>query len=56
MTDYKATARREDDLWVIEVNGVGVTQAEDITDAWAMAEDLIAAMGRPAGPVWLEAS
>ena len=44
MTRYTARATREDPFWVIEVEGVGTTQALDLDEAMEMARDLVAAM------------
>lgn len=44
MSAYTATARRQDRWWIVDVDGVGVTQGRDMADAKAMAADLIAAM------------
>lgn len=41
---YPVTARREGDWWVIDVEGVGVTQAKRIDKVEHMARDLVAAM------------
>ncbi|HVK23925.1 MAG TPA: hypothetical protein VM677_21445 [Actinokineospora sp.] len=41
---YRATASREGRYWVVEVDGVGVTQGRGATEAVAMARDLIVAM------------
>ena len=41
---YSTTARREGDWWVIEVDGVGVTQAKRLDKVAHMARDLVAAM------------
>ena len=44
MADYTATAICEGDYWVIDVAGVGATQAGSIDDIEEMAVDLITAM------------
>jgi hypothetical protein len=44
MTDYTATAICEGDHWVIDVSGVGSTQADSIDDLEEMALDLVIAM------------
>jgi hypothetical protein len=44
MTDYTATAICEGDHWVIDVPGVGTTQAETVDDLEDMAVDLVTAM------------
>jgi hypothetical protein len=44
MADYTATAIREGDYWVIDVPGVGSTQADSIDDIEEMAVDLVIAM------------
>ena len=44
MADYTATAIREGDSWVIDVPGVGTTQADSIDDIEEMAVDLVTAM------------
>ena len=44
MPDYTATAISEGDHWVIDVPGVGTTQAEGIEELEEMALDLIVAM------------
>jgi hypothetical protein len=44
MADYTATAIREGDYWVIDVPGVGTTQADSIDDIENMAVDLVTAM------------
>ena len=44
MTDYTATAISEGDRWVIDVPGVGTTQADSIDDLEEMALDLVVAM------------
>ncbi len=41
---YNVTARREGDWWVIDVDGVGVTQAKRLDKVEHMARDLVAAM------------
>ncbi|MBB3084436.1 hypothetical protein [Geodermatophilus sabuli] len=44
MADYTATAVSEGDHWVIDVPGVGTTQADRVEDLEEMALDLIVAM------------
>lgn len=44
MPDYTATAISEGDHWVIDVPGVGTTQADGIEELGEMALDLIVAM------------
>ena len=44
MADYIATAIREGDYWVIDVPGVGSTQADTVDDIEEMAVDLVIAM------------
>jgi hypothetical protein len=44
MPDYIATAIREGDQWVIDVPGVGTTQADSLEDIEDMAIDLVTAM------------
>jgi hypothetical protein len=44
MADYTATAICEGDHWVIDVSGVGSTQADSIDDLEEMALDLVIAM------------
>ena len=44
MADYIATAICEGDYWVIDVPGVGTTQADRIDDIEDMAVDLVIAM------------
>ncbi|MGX7825330.1 hypothetical protein ACTG9Q_09570 [Actinokineospora sp. 24-640] len=52
MKTYQATARREDEWWVVEVDGVGVTQGRSTAEAHRMAVDLVAVMtGVPVGTV-----
>ena len=41
MAEYTATAVREGDLWVIDVPGVGTTQADSIDDIEKVAVDLV---------------
>ena len=43
MADYTATAIREGDIWVVDVPGVGTTQADTLDDIHAMAVDLVTA-------------
>ncbi|MCW2543068.1 MAG: hypothetical protein JWM40_620 [Frankiales bacterium] len=44
MTERVAKVSREGRFWLVEVSGVGVTQARRLDDAQAMAADLIAVM------------
>ncbi len=44
MAEYTATAICEGDYWVIDVPGVGTTQADSIDDIEEMAVDLVIAM------------
>ena len=44
MAGYTATATSEGDHWVIDVPGVGTTQADRMEDLEDMARDLIIAM------------
>ena len=44
MADYTATAICEGDHWVIDVPGVGTTQADSVDDLEEMALDLVVAM------------
>jgi hypothetical protein len=44
MPDYTATAISEGDHWVIDVTGVGTTQADGIEELEEMAFDLVIAM------------
>jgi len=44
MSDYTATAVCEGDRWVIDVPGIGTTQADTVDDIEDMAVDLVAAM------------
>jgi hypothetical protein len=44
MADYTATAISEGDHWVIDVPGVGTTQADTVEDLEEMALDLVVAM------------
>jgi hypothetical protein len=44
MADYTATAIAEGDHWVIDVPGVGTTQAETVDELEEMALDLVVAM------------
>ena len=44
MADYTATAICEGDHWVIDVPGVGTTQADSVDDLEQMAVDLVIAM------------
>jgi hypothetical protein len=44
MADYTATAICEGDYWVIDVPGVGTTQADSVDDIEEMAVDLVTAM------------
>ena len=44
MADYTAIAICEGDHWVIDVPGVGTTQADSVDDLEEMALDLVIAM------------
>ncbi len=44
MASYTATAICEGDHWVIDVPGVGTTQADSVDDLEEMALDLVIAM------------
>ena len=44
MADYSATAICEGDHWVIDVPGIGTTQADSVDDLEQMALDLVIAM------------
>ena len=44
MADYTATAIAEGDRWVIDIPGVGTTEADSIDDIEDMAVDLVIAM------------
>jgi hypothetical protein len=44
MADYTATAISEGDHWVIDVDGVGTTQADSVDDIEEMAVDLVIAL------------
>ena len=44
MSDDTATAVREGDRWVIDVAGIGTTQADTLDDIEDMAVDLVTAM------------
>jgi hypothetical protein len=44
MADYTATAIREGDYWVVDVPGVGTTQADTLDEIQDMAVDLVTAM------------
>ena len=44
MPDYTATAICEGDYWVIDVQGVGTTQADTVDHIEEMALDLVTAM------------
>lgn len=44
VSSYRATAHREGDWWVIDVDGVGVTQAKRLDKVEHMARDLAAAV------------
>ena len=44
MAEYAATAICEGDHWVIDVAGVGTTQAASVDDVEEMALDLVIAM------------
>jgi hypothetical protein len=43
MADYTATAISEGDYWVIDVDGVGTTQADSVDNIERMAVDLVIA-------------
>jgi hypothetical protein len=44
MADYAATAVCEGDHWVIDVPGIGTTQADSVDNLQEMALDLVVAM------------
>jgi hypothetical protein len=44
MADYTATAICEGDHWVIDVPGIGTTQADSVDDLEEMALELVIAM------------
>ena len=44
MANYVATAIAEGDHWVIDVAGIGTTQADSVDDLEEMAVDLVTAM------------
>jgi hypothetical protein len=44
VSSYTATAYREGDWWVVEVEGVGVTQAKRLDQVEHMARDMVAIM------------
>lgn len=44
MADYTATAIREGDYWVIDVDGVGTTQADSLDNIEGVAVDLVTAV------------
>ena len=44
MADFTATAISEGDHWVIDVPGVGTTQADSVEDVEEMTLDLVIAM------------
>jgi hypothetical protein len=44
VSTYTATAHREGDWWVVEVEGVGVTQAKRLDQVEDMARDMVALM------------
>ena len=44
MADYTATAICEGDHWVIDVPGVGTTEADSVDDVEEMAVELVTAM------------
>jgi hypothetical protein len=44
MAEYTATAVCEGDYWVIDVPGIGTTQADTVEDIEDMAVDLVTAM------------
>jgi len=41
MSTYRATAHREGRWWVVEVDGLGVTQGRSLAEARYMAEDYV---------------
>lgn len=52
MTTYNAEVVREGRMWVVTVEGVGVTQGRTLAEAGRMADDLVVAMkGEPAEAV-----
>lgn len=51
MSEYSAVARLEGRWWVVEVPPVGVTQGRNLTEAKAMAVDLVTAMTGDTNPV-----
>ena len=44
MADYTATAICEGDHWVVDVPGIGTTQADSVDDIEEMAVELVVAM------------
>lgn len=44
MSSYRATVHREGDWWVIDVDGIGVTQAKRLDKVEHMARDLVASL------------
>lgn len=44
MSTYRATATREGRFWVVDVDGVGVTQGRTVREAQEMAADLVVAV------------
>ena len=44
MRTFNAVATREDDWWIVEVEGVATTQGRDEREAEYMAKDLVVAM------------
>lgn len=46
VTTYEATARRDGRFWLIEVHGLGWTQARHVREIEPMARDLVASMRR----------
>ncbi|MGY1728544.1 hypothetical protein ACI79J_16380 [Geodermatophilus sp. SYSU D01062] len=44
MADFTATAISEGDHWVIDVPGVGTTEADEVDDLEEMALELVVAM------------
>ena len=44
MADYTATAICEGDHWVVDVPGIGTTQADSVDDIEEMAVELVIAM------------
>lgn len=50
-TTRNATARREGQFWVVDVEGVGTTQGRSVREARTMAADLVEVMTGKAEPV-----